>query len=92
MDAAETASTLVELTRLAAQVAELQARVAAHADDLGVGDHVGATSTANWLGAPDQADPPRRAPASSGSATTSSTTGPPATPWPPATCWPSRRG
>jgi Domain of unknown function (DUF222) len=49
MDTAETAATLVELTRLDAQVAELRARVAAHADDLRVGDDVGATSTANWL-------------------------------------------
>jgi hypothetical protein len=49
MTAAEAASTLVELTRLAAQVAELTARVAAHADELQVGHDVGATSTANWL-------------------------------------------
>ena len=45
----ETASTLIELTRLKAQVTELEARVAAHADELQVGDDVGATSTANWL-------------------------------------------
>src|SRR6478735_10155140 len=49
MDAAETASTLTELTQLAAQVAELSARVAAHADDLHVGQNVGASSAANWL-------------------------------------------
>jgi hypothetical protein len=49
MTAAEAASTLVELTRLAAQVAEMTARVAAHADELQVGMDVGATSTANWL-------------------------------------------
>src|SRR5215218_2276076 len=49
MDAAETASTLVALTQLAAQVAELTARVAAHADDLHVGQEVGASSAANWL-------------------------------------------
>ena len=49
MTAAEAATTLVELTRLAAQVAELTARVAAHADELQVGHEVGATSTANWL-------------------------------------------
>jgi hypothetical protein len=49
MSAAEAAMTLVELTRLAAQVAELTARVAAHADELQVGHEVGATSTANWL-------------------------------------------
>jgi hypothetical protein len=49
MTAAEAASTLVELTRLEAQVVELKARVAAHADELQVGHDVGATSTANWL-------------------------------------------
>jgi hypothetical protein len=49
MTAAEAASTLVELTRLAGQVAVLTARVAAHADELQVGVDVGATSTANWL-------------------------------------------
>ncbi|WP_243058056.1 HNH endonuclease signature motif containing protein [Nocardioides sp. SR21] len=49
MDAAETAATLTELTHLAAQVAELTARVAAHADDLHVGAEVGASSAASWL-------------------------------------------
>ena len=49
MDPVETGHTLVELTRLEAQVGELKARVAAHADDLGVGEEVGATSAANWL-------------------------------------------
>jgi hypothetical protein len=49
MTAAEAASTLVELTRLESQAAELKARVAAHADELQVGHEVGATSTANWL-------------------------------------------
>src|SRR6478609_11461270 len=49
MTAAEAAATLVELTRLEAQVVELKARVAAHADELQVGHEVGATSTANWL-------------------------------------------
>jgi hypothetical protein len=49
MDPTEAAATLVELTLLKAQVAELEARVAAHADEVGVGDDVGATSTANWL-------------------------------------------
>ena len=49
MTAAESAATLVELTRLEAQVAELKARVAVHADFLGVGSEAGATSTANWL-------------------------------------------
>jgi hypothetical protein len=49
MTAPETATTLVELTRLQAQVVELRSRVAAHADELQVGSEVGATSTANWL-------------------------------------------
>src|SRR3954454_15710762 len=49
MSAAETAKTLVELTRLEAQVAELKSRVAVHADFLSVGAETGATSTANWL-------------------------------------------
>ncbi len=49
MDSAETASTLVELTCLEAQVMELRSRVAAHADELQVGSEIGATSTANWL-------------------------------------------
>src|SRR6478752_1676402 len=49
MDAAETAATLVELTRHEAEVAELKARVAAHADDVHVGQDVGASSAASWL-------------------------------------------
>src|SRR3954451_24513201 len=49
MDPAETASTLVEVTRLKAKLAELEARVAMHADEVQVGDTAGATSTANWL-------------------------------------------
>src|SRR6478752_6003823 len=49
MSASEAAVTLVELTRLEAQVVELKARVAAHADEVQVGTDVGATSTANWL-------------------------------------------
>ena len=49
MTSEETAATLVELTRLEAQVVELRSRVAAHADELQVGHDVGATSTANWL-------------------------------------------
>ncbi|WP_155992841.1 DUF222 domain-containing protein, partial [Nocardioides sp. URHA0020] len=48
MSAHEAASTLVELTRLEAQVVELKTRVAAHADEVEVGTDVGATSTANW--------------------------------------------
>ncbi|GAA4368244.1 HNH endonuclease signature motif containing protein [Nocardioides caricicola] len=49
MDAAETADTLVALTRAEAKLAELKARVAAHADDLHVGQEVGASSAATWL-------------------------------------------
>src|SRR6478735_10711405 len=49
MDAVQTRSTLLDLTRLEAQVGELKARVAAHADDLQVGEDVGATNTACWL-------------------------------------------
>src|SRR4051794_13106055 len=49
MTATEAAATLVQLTRLEAQVAELRARVAVHADFLSVGADEGATSTANWL-------------------------------------------
>ena len=45
MNAAEAASTLVELTRLEAQVVELKARVAMHADEIQIGTQVGATST-----------------------------------------------
>jgi hypothetical protein len=48
LDATEAAHTLQEIARLAAALAELELRVAAHADTLDVGAHVGATSTANW--------------------------------------------
>ena len=48
MDPGQTRETLTELARLAAQVAELQARVLGHADDLHLGDAEGATSTATW--------------------------------------------
>src|SRR3954454_900989 len=48
MDPNETKATLVEVTRLEAQVAELKARVLAHAVDLKVGEDEGATSTATW--------------------------------------------
>src|SRR3954471_23429640 len=49
MTAGEAASTLVQLIRLEAQVTELKARGAMHADEVQVGSDVGATSTANWL-------------------------------------------
>ena len=44
----ETAATLLELTRLKAQVAELELRVARHAETVEVGLDQGATSTASW--------------------------------------------
>jgi len=49
MTAAETGATLVEVTRLAAQVAQLQLRLLSHATRVDVGAEVGATSAANWL-------------------------------------------
>lgn len=49
MDAATTGAALVEVTRLAAQVAQLQMRLLAYGERLGVGDEAGATSTATWL-------------------------------------------
>jgi hypothetical protein len=49
MDAAETAATLAALERAEARLFELKARVAAHADDIQVGQEVGASSAANWL-------------------------------------------
>jgi len=48
MDGAEAASTLKQLTRLAARVAEVELRVAAHADRCEAGQGFGATTTANW--------------------------------------------
>ncbi len=49
MDADETGQTLVALERAASRLAELKARVAAHAEFVGVGDDVAASSTAAWL-------------------------------------------
>src|SRR6478752_4022372 len=49
MDASETAATLVSLSRAMAKLTEVQARVAAHADDQHVGQDVAASSAANWL-------------------------------------------
>jgi len=48
MDTTETAHTLTELTRAAARLAELEARLASHAGTVGVAEQVGATSVANW--------------------------------------------
>src|SRR4051812_4742312 len=49
MDPDETTSTLEKLTALAAQVAELQARVLAHADRTEVAALSGTSKTGNWL-------------------------------------------
>jgi len=49
LDAAQTRLVLVELTRLQAQVAELEARVLTHADEVEAGVGTGAASTATWL-------------------------------------------
>ncbi len=46
----ETRHLLVELTRIQAQVTELEARVLTHAEATDAGVETGATSTANWLG------------------------------------------
>jgi hypothetical protein len=48
MDAAETATTLTEISSAKAQLAELEARVLAHGDFVDVGQDV-AMRTANWL-------------------------------------------
>ncbi|WP_345523196.1 hypothetical protein [Nocardioides conyzicola] len=90
MSAPEAASTLVELTRLEAQVVELRARVARHADELQVGTDVGSTSTSTWLA--HQTRLTRSAAAGwCTSATTSTPTTWSATPWPPVTSAPSKR-
>ncbi|MGA7149362.1 MAG: DUF222 domain-containing protein, partial [Microbacterium sp.] len=49
MNAADTRFALVDLARLQAQVAELEARLMTHADVVEVFVESGATSTANWL-------------------------------------------
>jgi hypothetical protein len=48
MSPEETAATLTSITRASSRLAELEARVAAHAATVRVGSAVGATSTANW--------------------------------------------
>jgi hypothetical protein len=48
MDPEEATKALCEATRLAARVAELEARVAGHAKTVEVGQDVGATSTKDW--------------------------------------------
>lgn len=49
MSSREASATLLEVVRLKAQVAELEARIAGHADAVGVGSEAGAASTARWL-------------------------------------------
>jgi len=49
MQSEELGATLVEVTRLHAQVAQLQLRLLAQAERVQVGTEVGATSAANWL-------------------------------------------
>ena len=49
MSASEAGESLVAVTQLAAQVAQLQMRLLAHAERVEVGADVGATSAANWL-------------------------------------------
>ncbi|MGH3348994.1 MAG: DUF222 domain-containing protein, partial [Nocardioides sp.] len=49
MSASETGDALVAVTRLVAQVAQLQLRLLGHAERVEVGAEVGATSAANWL-------------------------------------------
>ena len=49
MDTDETVAILTEVIAAEAQLAELKARVLAHADQIQVADQTGATSTGNWL-------------------------------------------
>ncbi|HYF71957.1 MAG TPA: DUF222 domain-containing protein, partial [Nocardioides sp.] len=48
LDVHETAATITELTRVAARLTELQARLATHARSVGVAEQVAATSVPNW--------------------------------------------
>ncbi|MGY2701135.1 hypothetical protein [Nocardioides sp. HB32] len=91
MDPVETGQTLVALQRAEARLVELKARVAVYAEDLHVGQEVGASSAANWLA--DQTKATRSAAYAAGSwVVTSTPIGPPGTRWLPAGCWPSRCG
>ena len=63
MTRSETAATLLELTRLKAQVAELELRVARHAETVEVGLDQGATSTAGWWALYREGHPRRGPPA-----------------------------
>jgi hypothetical protein len=55
----EVAATLLQATRLRAQVEALELRLAAEADRRAVGDRVGATDTASWWGHETRQDRPR---------------------------------
>src|SRR5690349_25111153 len=59
LDPAETTATLLELTALAAQVAELQARLLVHADQSEVTAQTAASSTANWYAVTTRTTRPR---------------------------------
>ncbi|MBC2961828.1 DUF222 domain-containing protein [Nocardioides deserti] len=58
MSDGEVAATLLEATRLRAQVEALELRLAAKADRRAVGDKVGATDTASWWGHETKQDRP----------------------------------
>ena len=62
MAPAETRDAMVEITRLNAAMAELEARLAAHGQTVEVEADSGATSTAQLVGARNEADPRRCAP------------------------------
>ncbi|MFC5177226.1 hypothetical protein [Nocardioides taihuensis] len=48
LEGGQVRDTLGEVTRLAARVAELELRLVAHADRVGAGEGVGATTTGGW--------------------------------------------
>jgi len=48
MDAEETAAAIADVTAAKAQLAELEARLLAHADRIEIAAQSGATSTADW--------------------------------------------
>ncbi len=58
MSDAEVTETLLEATRLRAQVEALELKLAAEADRRAVGDEVGATDTASWWGHETRQDKP----------------------------------
>ena len=60
MDPTETTATLDEVQAAKAQLAELEARLLAHADRIEVAAATAATSTANWHAHPPAPPGPRR--------------------------------